>query len=86
VRYIVVIMPAAARALALLPANVRRRIDARILSLANDPRPHDAKKLKGQGGDVYRFRVGDYRVIYLIDDRAKIVTVVKTGHRSDIYD
>ena len=86
VPYQVRILPAAARALAALPVNVRRRIDSRIRSLAENPRPHDVKKLKGTDGLLFRIRVGDYRVLYQIDDAARVVTVVKVGHRKDVYD
>jgi mRNA interferase RelE/StbE len=58
-------------------------IKAAISGLADDPRPYGYKKLKGV--DAYRIRVGDYRVIYEINDNTIIVTVVSVGHRKDIY-
>jgi mRNA interferase RelE/StbE len=58
-------------------------IKTAIAGLANNPRPYGYKKLKGE--DAYRIRVGDYRVIYEIDDNKIIVTVVSVGHRKDIY-
>lgn len=54
-----------------------------IASLADNPRPYGYKKLKGE--DAYRIRVGDYRIIYEIDDYRIIVTVVSVGHRKNIY-
>lgn len=54
-----------------------------IADLAENPRPYGYKKLKGE--DAYRIRVGNYRVIYEIDDNTIIVTVVSVGHRKDIY-
>ena len=54
-----------------------------IAGLADNPRPHGYKKLKGE--DAYRIRVGDYRIIYEIDDDKIIVTVVSVGHRKAIY-
>lgn len=54
-----------------------------IAGLAFNPRPHGYKKLKGE--EAYRIRVGDYRVIYEIEDDKIIVTVVSIGHRKDIY-
>jgi mRNA interferase RelE/StbE len=54
-----------------------------ISDLADNPRPYGYKKLKGE--DAYRIRVGNYRVIYEIDDGKIIVTVVSVGHRKDIY-
>lgn len=58
-------------------------IKTAIASLANNPRPHGYKKLKGE--EAYRIRVGDYRIIYEIDDGRIIVSVVSVGHRKDIY-
>ena len=54
-----------------------------IAGLALDPRPYGYKKLKGE--EAYRIRVGDYRIIYEIEDDKIIVTVVSVGHRKDIY-
>jgi mRNA interferase RelE/StbE len=51
--------------------------------LAQNPRPPGAIKLAG--GDELRLRVGDYRIIYVIDDAARTVTVVFAGHRRDVY-
>lgn len=58
-------------------------IKAAIADLANNPRPYGYKKLKGE--DAYRIRVGDYRVIYEIEDDIIQVTVVSVGHRKDVY-
>jgi mRNA interferase RelE/StbE len=58
-------------------------IKTAIASLADNPRPHGYKKLKGE--DAYRIRVGDYRIIYEINDNTIIITVVSVGHRKDIY-
>ena len=59
---------------------IRRRIDA----LADDPRAPGTKKLQG-ADDLYRLRVGDYRVIYQIQDDVLLVLVVRVGHRKDVY-
>jgi mRNA interferase RelE/StbE len=56
----------------------------RIDALALDPRPPASKKLPG-GEDLYRIRVGDYRVIYQVQARIVVVTVIRIGHRRDIY-
>lgn len=58
-------------------------IKAAIADLADNPRPYGYRKLKGE--DAYRIRVGDYRIIYEINDNTIIVTVVSIGHRKDIY-
>jgi mRNA interferase RelE/StbE len=74
----------AVKALKDLPAKDRERILDRIEDLADDPRPHQVEKLTDSGG-LYRIRVGDYRVIYEIDDTDKRVTVVAIGNRRDVY-
>jgi mRNA interferase RelE/StbE len=61
------------------------RIDRRILALVSNPRPTGCKKLKGHKGQ-WRIRIGDYRVIYTIDDSTKIVTVTHVAHRREVYD
>ncbi len=77
--------PAALRQLRKLDAKVQTNILTEIEFLADDPRPSDCKKLKGET-NLYRIRVsGTYRVIYEIQDKQLLVTVVKIGHRRDIY-
>jgi mRNA interferase RelE/StbE len=58
-------------------------IKAAIAGLADNPRPVGYKKLRGE--DAYRIRVGDYRIIYEIEDNIILVTVVSVGHRKNIY-
>jgi len=58
-------------------------IKSAIAGLANNPRPHGYKKLKGE--DACRIRVGNYRIIYEINDDVMLVTVVSVGHRKDVY-
>jgi mRNA interferase RelE/StbE len=58
-------------------------IKTAISKLSDNPRPYGYKKLKGE--DAYRIRVGDYRVIYEIDDEEFIIDVVSVGHRKSIY-
>ena len=60
-----------------------RRIKQHIDALADDPRPPGIKKLTGQEG--YRLRVGTYRILYDIDDEARLVTVYRVKHRRDVY-
>jgi len=62
----------------------RQRIVARILALADDPRPPDCEKLVGVR-NRYRIRMGRYRVVYSIADEALLVVVVRVGHRKDVY-
>jgi mRNA interferase RelE/StbE len=75
---------AAVKALKDLPAKDRDRIVGRVEDLAADPRPHNSEKLTDAGG-LYRIRVGDFRVIYAIDDGERLVTVAAIGNRRDIY-
>ena len=60
------------------------RVIARVEALAVDPRPPGCKKLRGYK-DCWRIRIGDYRVVYLIDDHQKIVSITRVAHRSDVY-
>jgi mRNA interferase RelE/StbE len=83
-RYLLRIAPRAERDLARLPEAVRSRIVARIRLLASDPRPHGTKKLSGEE-DFYRVRVGDYRIVYEIQDKRLVVLVAKVGHRRAVY-
>lgn len=55
-----------------------------IFNLTENPRPQGFKKLKGRDG--YRIRIGNYRVIYEIFDKALIIEIINLGHRKDIYD
>jgi mRNA interferase RelE/StbE len=66
------------------PHAVRAKIVRRIRSLAAEPRPHGAEKLAA-GRAAYRLRQGDHRIVYEIDDDAKRVTIVKIGHRREVY-
>lgn len=81
--YKLLIKRSAAKELEDLPPKIRRRVAVRIQGLGSDPRPPGAEKLSGQ--EKYRIRQGDYRVLYVIDDSAESVTVVKVGHRRDVY-
>jgi mRNA interferase RelE/StbE len=84
VPYAVRISPAAQRQFRSLPTAVQDRIQPRIDALAQDPRPPGVKKLAAEA-ELYRIRIGDYRVIYAIQDDGLIVTVQVVGHRSDVY-
>ena len=73
----------AAKEIGDLPKADCRRVVAKIALLARDPRPHGCEKLSG--AEKYRVRQGDYRILYEIDDSAKLVTIVKVGNRREIY-
>ncbi len=66
-----------------LPDKIHKRISERILALETNPRPPGGKKLQGEEG--YRLRLGDYRVLYTIDDRTKHVFVYSVAHRREAY-
>ena len=68
-----------------LPSDVSARILPRIKALAMDPRPHGSVKLKG-GKDAWRIRVGNYRVVYIVDDEMKKVEVTRIAHRREVYE
>lgn len=82
--YTVVFARSARRELERLEAGVARRIISRVEALAEDPRPHGCVKLQG-AADLWRIRVGNYRVIYSLDDDARLVDIRVVRHRSDAY-
>lgn len=82
--YRIELRPAAVRALRKLDPQVRRRVQGAIALLAQEPRPPAARAL--QGRPALRVRVGDYRIIYTIEDDVLLVVVVRLGHRRDVYD
>ncbi len=82
--YIVTLVRSAQRALTRLPAAVQTRVVGRIDSLAEEPRPPGAINVVG-ASNTYRIRVGDYRVIYEVQDTVLVVLVIRVGHRGDVY-
>lgn len=83
-RYRVELTPSAARQLRKLDPQVGRRIAGAIELLALDPRPPASRPLRGRPG--YRVRIGDWRVIYTVEDDVLLVLVLRLGHRKDVYD
>ena len=81
----IVFKRSAEKELSKLPTTVIRRIVPVIDDLANNPRPIGSKKLEAQKDELWRVRVGDYRIVYLIEDVLQILEVQKVGHRKDIY-
>ena len=75
--------PSVRKQLGSLSSRFRVRIQEKILSLAQVPRPKSCEKLHMV--DAYRLRVGDYRIIYRVDDKNLIVMIDAIGHRSQIY-
>jgi mRNA interferase RelE/StbE len=72
------------KALRQLDPKIRGDVLAKMRALATDPRPACAEALQGHPPWL-RIRVGDYRIIYAIDDQARIITVATVGHRREIY-
>ena len=83
--YAIQLSPAAARELRKFDPAVRRRIQAVLELLAEEPRPPAATRLVGGAGE-WRVRTGDYRVIYEIDDGRFLVLVLRMAHRREVYD
>ena len=84
-RYSVELKQSARKELERLPAKLIERIFPRLEGLASEPRPAGCKKLKG-GQREWRIRVGDYRVVYTIDDEKLLVSVMRIRHRSEVYE
>lgn len=84
-RYTVVLTQTAEKELQKLPVRMIEKIIALLKSLEENPRPSGCKKLKGYK-NLWRVRIGNYRIIYDIDDIILLVDVREIGHRIDIYD
>ena len=83
--YQIVLAPSAARQLRKFDPEIRRRIQAVLELLAENPRPPAATQLVGGAGE-WRVRTGDYRVIYEIDDGRLLILVLRMGHRREVYE
>ncbi len=81
--YALTILRRAQKELASLPKEDYQRVRDAMVKLADTPRPDGTLKMTGR--PAWRIRVGDYRVIYEIDDDKEVVSVIHIGHRSDVY-
>lgn len=81
--YQVILKRSAEKELDTLSVQTRERILRHLLMLEENPRPHGIKKLQSEDG--FRMRVGDYRVLYTIDDRKGQVVIYALGHRREVY-
>ena len=81
--YSLVVKKSAERELRAIPKTDLRRMTERLRGLRSNPRPPGCEKLSGH--DHYRIRQGDYRMVYAVDDDARVVTLVKVGHRREVY-
>lgn len=82
--YTVELSKKAQKQLKTLPQSVQKRLNVEISALAAQPRPPGVKALQGTKG-LLRLKVGDYRIIYTVEDDRLLVVVVKVGHRSKVY-
>ena len=67
-----------------LPVQVRGRVLEKVAALAAEPRPAACRKLIAED-DLYRLRVGDYRIVYFVDDSNQRVVISRVAHRRDVY-
>ncbi|HOC42991.1 MAG TPA: type II toxin-antitoxin system RelE/ParE family toxin [Thermoanaerobaculales bacterium] len=84
-RYSIIFARSASKELESLEPKVIARVLPRVKALSENPRPSGCKKLAG-GVDAWRIRIGDYRVIYRVDDTVSLVTVMVVRHRSKAYE
>jgi len=84
VPYRVEVLPSAARELRSLPKSRQINLARQIDALEADQLPVGVRKLEGEN-KLYRLRSSDYRIIFQVDDDSKTITVVKIGHRRDVY-
>lgn len=81
--YRIIIERKAAKETECLPSDAIQRVIDTIKNLKLNPRPHGSKKLTGEVG--WRVRIGDYRILYTIDDSQKLITIYRVKHRKEAY-
>ena len=82
--YAIAFARSARKELEALDPPIIERVIARIEALTRDPRPTGSRKLRGSG-DLWRVRVGNYRIVYGLDDRRRVVDIVRVRHRREAY-
>ncbi|MBI4385920.1 MAG: type II toxin-antitoxin system RelE/ParE family toxin [Elusimicrobia bacterium] len=82
--YRIEFIPSAARAFKKLDQSIQERLRLKIDALTSNPRPHGIEKLTGTD-NRYRIRMGDYRIIYVIQDNARLVVIAVIAHRREVY-
>ena len=82
--YTILYRPGVEREMSKLPGRILRRVDRAILGLSSNPRPHGCKKLTGYG-NLHRIRVGDWRVVYEVNDVRSEVEIQIVANRKDVY-
>ena len=81
--YNISLKKSAEKSLILLDDKIHNRLIDKIISLSENPRPVNAKKLKSN--EYYRIRFGDYRILYTINDKLKDIEIIAIDHRKDAY-
>lgn len=84
-RYAVLLESQAEKELESLPKKILQRIDTKLQALSLNPLPRGATKLKGKESEGWRLRVGDYRILYQIDDKENTIRVYRIKHRREAY-
>lgn len=82
--YVILLENRAEKELKSLPQKILKQVDTKLQALALNPRPREATKLKGMESEGWRLKVGDYRVLYQIDDKENTVRVY-IKHRREAY-
>ena len=82
-KYKVVITTSIQKYLNKLPDALADKLENAMIKLEENPRPNGSEKMSVKS--AYRFRVGDYRIIYTIEDKILLVTVIDAGHRREVY-
>ncbi len=82
--YTITFARSARKELEALDATTVNRIFPKIENLSQNPRPHKCVELQGKG-NLWRIRIGVYRVIYAVDDRKKLIYIIAVRHRKDAY-
>ncbi|NRA34981.1 MAG: type II toxin-antitoxin system RelE/ParE family toxin [Polyangiaceae bacterium] len=83
-KYRVDVAPAATRAIDALDGSIRPRVIRKIMGLKEEPRPAGCKKLAGSD-NLWRIRMGSYRIVYTIEDAEVLVLVTRVAHRREVY-
>lgn len=83
--YRIEVRDTAAKEMRLLPSDIKDRAIKAVNGLARNPRPRGSLRLKGSSDNLYRIRVGVYRIVYSVDDAARLVVVTRVRHRREVY-
>jgi len=84
--YQIIISNSAEKDMDKLPLFTMKKVAVAIDRLSTEPRPTGCLKLKGRHEDLWRVRVGDYRVIYSIADKIEVIDIRRVRHRKDVYE